>query len=617
MKNLSRRLITAVLLLAFPLILGGARAAEAQTLTASFIYPTDGATNVSMSTPVQWTAVPGAQVYYLYLGSTLGAFDLANSGELHTTSYTAVNIPAGLVYARLWTVVADVWRYVDISFTAANDSMTLTYPAAGVSSADMTHPFEWTPASGAVAYYLYVGTSVGDNDIVDSGEIQSTQYLAYNLPLNQPINCRLWVFAQGYWRYLDRVITATATATQTAQFIFPTNGMTNADMDQPFQWSTALNAQTYYLYVGTSKGARDLVDAGETTDTSYLALNLPTGQTLYARLWTELIGGNWKYIDITFTAAPATVPTFVYPTNGSVMDISRAFTWTSVPHAQAYQLLVGSTPGSSNVVNTGSISGTSYAANLPTTGTYYARVGAKVGGQWRFSAEIAFSTSPLTASLITPANGSTGFVSATVPFTWTSVPIAEKYYLQVGTTVGGSDLIDSQELCDQATCYGGPLATQWNGLDGGKSPATGLGQIETAETLYARLWTVVGGTWRYVDSTFTTASLIPTILDPLDGSTKISVHPKYTWTFVAQATAYRVTVQLLCDATHACTPDQQNSLLEDSGLIYPTKQDAKAGYMSYQSQKEAPDAKLVVKVYALVGGVWYMAESTYTHRNYF
>ena len=48
------------------------------------------------------------------------------------------------------------------------------------------------------------------------------------------------------------------------------------------------------------------------------------------------------------------------------------------------------------------------AATLPTTGTFYARIYAKLAGVWRYS-DIAFSTSPLTASLITPANGSTGF----------------------------------------------------------------------------------------------------------------------------------------------------------------------------------------------------------------
>ena len=238
-----------------------------------------------------------------------------------------------------------------------------------------------------------------------------------------------------------------------------------------------------------------------------------------------------------------------------------------------------------------------------------------MGGQWRLSAEIAFSTSPLTASLITPANGSTGFNAAFTPFTWTSVSIAEKYYLQVGTTPGGSDLINSQELCDQATCFGGPLGTSWNGLDGGKSPATGLGQLVNATTLYARLWTVVSGNWRYVDSTFTTAQLVPVIIDPLDGATKEQVHQVYTFLAVTNATSYRVTVQHLCDATHACTPDQQTTLLEDSGILAPAdlKASKQGTQLSYTAAREAPQTKLLAKVYVLVNGVWRSAQVTYTH----
>ena len=220
---------------------------------------------------------------------------------------------------------------------------------------------------------------------------------------------------------------------------------------------------------------------------------------------------------------------FIYPTNGSTMDISLPFTWTPVPNVQAYYLYVGTAVGTHNIVNSGETLATSFfAPNLPTTGTFYARIYAKVAGVWR-SSDIVFSTSPLRATLITPADGSTGFIAATMPFTWTSVPIAEKYYLYVGTSVGAKDLIDSQELCDQVTCLGGPLGTTWNGLDGGNS--IGLGQLVTGQTLYARLWTVVGGKWRYVDSTFTTAGAV-TILDPLDGSTKEAVHQKYLWTIV-------------------------------------------------------------------------------------
>jgi len=86
--------------------------------TATLIYPVNKATNVDMGQPITWTAVPGASAYYLYVGSSLGAKDLVNTGELHVTSYLAPRLPTGQVlYARLWTKVAGHWRNTDITFT--------------------------------------------------------------------------------------------------------------------------------------------------------------------------------------------------------------------------------------------------------------------------------------------------------------------------------------------------------------------------------------------------------------------------------------------------------------------------------------------------------------------
>ena len=151
------------------------------------------------------------------------------------------------------------------------------------------------------------------------GEVQATSYLATGLPLNQPLYLRLWVKVANVWSYIDRTITATATVTPTAHFITPTNGATNVNLAQAIQWTSVANAQAYYLYVGSSLGAKDLLNSGELSGTSYVAFNLPLGQLLYARLWTKVAGG-WGYVDITFTASSAQVvtATVISPSNGAI-----------------------------------------------------------------------------------------------------------------------------------------------------------------------------------------------------------------------------------------------------------------------------------------------------------
>jgi len=84
-------------------------------------------------------------------------------------------------------------------------------------------------------------------------------------------------------------------------FIYPTNGAQNVATTLPFQWSAVSGALAYYLYVGTAPGLHDLVNTGEMPQTSYQVAALPSGQTLYGRIWTKTSTG-WFYSDSSFTA---------------------------------------------------------------------------------------------------------------------------------------------------------------------------------------------------------------------------------------------------------------------------------------------------------------------------
>src|SRR5206468_963104 len=173
-----------------------------------------------------------------------------------------------------------------------------------------------------------VGSTLGAKDIVQTGEILATSFLAPSLPSGQTLYARMWTKASGVWRYVDSTFTAASFATLT----YPANGTLNADLSQPVKWTTVYNAQAYYLYIGTTLGAKDLVNAGELHQTSYLVGGVPTGQTLYARIWTK-VGSAWKYADSTFSAsiAPALTATITYPPNGaSNADLEQPIQWTTV-----------------------------------------------------------------------------------------------------------------------------------------------------------------------------------------------------------------------------------------------------------------------------------------------
>src|SRR4051794_22748031 len=70
-----------------------------------------------------------------------------------------------------------------------------------------------------------------------------------------------------------------------SQLTFPADGATDVDTtSQPFQWTQVADAEAYYLYVGTTAGAKDLVNTGEVQYTARTITGLPYSTTLYATI---------------------------------------------------------------------------------------------------------------------------------------------------------------------------------------------------------------------------------------------------------------------------------------------------------------------------------------------
>ena len=569
--SLRFRLLVSIFLLVAGVL--HADSSAAQTLAAQITYPADGAVGADLSQAIQWTTVANVQAYYLYVGSTLGANDLVNTGEIQRTSYLAPTLPPGqTVFARLYTFAGGVWLYTDSTFSAAPIS-TITYPANGATNADLSRPIQWTTVASVQAYYLYVGSTQGANDLVNTGEIQRTSYVATTLPPGQTVYARLYTLVGGVWLHADSTFSgvATPTAPVTATITYPANGATNADLSQPIQWTAVASAQAYYLYVGSTLGTNDLVNTGQIQRTSYAAPSLPVGQTVYARLNT-LIGGVWLHADSTFTAgaplAPAVAATITYPVNGATnADLSQPIQWTTVANAQAYYLYVGSTLGTNDLVNTGEIQKTSYSpANLPVGQTVYARLYTLVGNVW-LHADSTFSaapTAPVTATITYPANGATN-ADLSQPIQWTTVANAQAYYLYVGSTLGANDLVNTGEILQ--TSY----ATT-------NLPITG-------QTVYVRLYTEFGGVWRSADSTFTGPALAAVLTYPTVGAQGVTSGIPFTWNAIPNADGYFLYI--------GATPGAQDA--SSSGEVHAT---------AYSPAFLPLYTTLYARLYTEVGGVW-------------
>jgi hypothetical protein len=134
-----------------------------------------------------------------------------------------------LLYARLWTRKASLWRYTDITFTAtqAGSAVTATVvtPANGAKGVDPTGLIEWSAVASAEKYYVMIGSSPGANDLIDSQEIcngcvNSPMVTFWSLAnagkapaqglggkAGQTVYVRMWTMVNETWRYVDSSFT--------------------------------------------------------------------------------------------------------------------------------------------------------------------------------------------------------------------------------------------------------------------------------------------------------------------------------------------------------------------------------------------------------------------------
>jgi hypothetical protein len=430
--------------------------------------------------------VPDAQAYFVYIGATVGSRDVASSGPINSTSYTApVLNPGALYYARLFTEVGGNWTYfVDTTFITSVGSALITSPANNAQNVSASPTVTWTAIPGA-AYTLAIGTTPGASNVFSVGPLGTTSVTVSNLSgLTTYYITLTTILGAGNSQSTSQFTTGAVLA----QLSFPINGASGVSPVNPvFAWTSVSDGQAYYIYVGTSVGAKDVLNSGAIGTTSYAGPVLNSETTYYVRLFTE-IGGAWSYfVDSTFTTAAGTA--FVtFPGNGATnVDPYLTMTWNAVTGAQSYSVSIGTTPGGSNVYQSGPVTVTSLLIpGLQSNSTYYVTlVTTSSGGSG--SSSISFTTGTGIAHFTFPLNGDTN-VDPFVPFTWTSVSGATGYYVYVGTTPSGLDVDNSGSLPISMT------SRIPQGLIGG-------------QTYYASLYTQVGGHWiQTLPSTqFTTA----------------------------------------------------------------------------------------------------------------
>jgi extracellular elastinolytic metalloproteinase len=491
----------------------------AADLSPTMASPPPGAVLSGANVTFSWTS-NGAPVtqWRLYLGTTLGGYNLFSSGIVTTTSALATNLPTNgaTIHARLWSKIGNTWSFEDFLYTASTSiavSMDSPAPGSVLAGADVT--FQWSASGSVSEWTLQIGSALGGNELYDSGSLgASTSVSVAGLPADgRDIWVRLASRVGTIWQTDDFLYTA---ADFSPSMFSPIPGSTLSGAEVTFQWSdNGAPVDDWQLQLGSTLGDADIYDSGPLgASTTVTVSGIPTdGSAVWARLGF-LVAGTWDFLDAAYSTAPGS-PKITAPVPGSVLTGSTAtFQWT--PNGALvtdYKLYVGSGFGAYDLFNSASLgTATSVVANgLPTDArTLYVRLWYRVAGTWK-PHDVAYTAADLSPAITSPTPGST-LSGADVTFTWSDngVPVTD-YKLYVGTGLGAYNLFNSGSLGTLTSVLVSALPTD-------------------SRTLYVRLWYRVAGRWKIRDTTYTAADLSPTIVSPPPGADLTSANVTFTWT---------------------------------------------------------------------------------------
>ncbi len=361
---------------------------------AALTGPVSGSTLSGSSVTFSWTAGGGPTAYWLYLGTTgARSTNVYSSGSITGTSIT-VKVPTNGValYATLYSEVSGTWQPQPVSytFTEAGSPVlaALSSPAAGATLPGSSATFTWAKGGGPTADWLYLGTN-GPNsaNLYSSGATDNTSATVSGLPVTgATIYATLFSQIEGVYQPVHYTFKE-ALPPAPAIIISPAASSTLSGSSVTFTWTPGSQAQGYWLYLGTT-GAQSVNLYNAAVSGTSVTVSVPAnGVNLYATLFTKL-NGTFTPVNYTFTEAGTPVlAAMTSPSPSSTFAGSaETFTWTPGAGPTAYDLYLGTTgPGSANLYNSGTLTGTSATVNgLPTTGAkVYVTLFSKINGAWQ------------------------------------------------------------------------------------------------------------------------------------------------------------------------------------------------------------------------------------------
>ncbi|MEZ4841081.1 MAG: hypothetical protein R2821_06090 [Flavobacteriaceae bacterium] len=474
-------------------------------------------------------------VYYCEITSDLVPFENSN--------------PPGTSGKNLLLVRNDITLSVNVT----KSCVSLINPANGSTNIPINTGIEWTDNAGACGYKVSVGTSSGGTDIVNSEDVGNVTL--YNFTSDLPANSDIFVTITPYFSDGDLSgcseesfrTNATTTLPDCTLLTNPLNGDNDVEVNVDLAWNPANAADGYRITVGTSSGGTDIlnnVDVGNVSSYN-LPSDLPENTQIFVTIKPyNSIGDATGCSEESFTTGQIIVQpnctNLTMPLDGTTnVAVSTNLSWAAVANADGYYLSVGTGFGQTDILNkvdVGNVTTYDLPSDLPTDTEIYVKITpynslyeALTCSQESFTTGNNAPLAPNCTTLTMPTNGSTN-VSVSTSLSWNSISNADGYRISVGTSSGGTDIVNNTDL-GNVTTY------------------DFTSDLPENTTIYVSItpYNSVGDATGCSEDSFTTETIatVPsctTLSSPSNGATNVSVSTSLSWNSISNADGYRISV---------------------------------------------------------------------------
>lgn len=534
---------------------------------ATLVSPPNGATNAKSPADFQWSAVPGATLYNLYVSVGGGSFEL-----LGTTTDTDLSkiVPAGTIswYVETQFQGCATQRSATFTFavpqpsTCAGGTIVLSTPANGAAA---TSPvtFSWSAVSGATAYRLWISIDSGAPTIatkvtspsatipVSSGAVEWVVEALFD-------KCPSVLSPKGNFTVAKKT---NCNSNQPPSLVSPVgvNGQpASSSQNVTFKWSNVSASIGYRVWIAAA--GQPLGDVGATTDTQLTRTLDPATYTWFV----EALFDSCPSVPSAKATVTVESPTprctndstvLISPVDGATKVSSPVtFAWSSVADTDKYRVYATIEGSNSDPLLIGVVDDTSLTRPMP-PGTIRWRVEATFPGCASTRSSWAKFTVPKSANCgsdvaqpVTPADGSSN-PAQPVHFDWSDVNGAAGYVLYVKANDGTATPI-AETTDSQFTRHTPEGKIEWWVVTFG----SGCGALESKH-------------FTFTVPTSDCVKTRPIALTPHDGDQLVSP-VTFSWTPVPKAKTYKVwTVDTAGGSLLATTTSTEATVNVPSGTI--------------------------------------------------